>query len=43
MAGRAPEVEDPSVLEWIGRFIGRMHAIGATGRFETRLALQPAP
>jgi Ser/Thr protein kinase RdoA (MazF antagonist) len=41
MAGRAPEVEDPSVLEWIGRFIGRMHAIGATGRFETRLALNP--
>jgi Ser/Thr protein kinase RdoA (MazF antagonist) len=42
MAGRAPEVEDPSVLEWIGRFIGRIHATGAAGRFETRLHLNPS-
>jgi Ser/Thr protein kinase RdoA (MazF antagonist) len=41
-AGRAPEVEDPSVLEWIGRFIGRIHAVGAAGRFAHRLALTPA-
>ncbi|TXC66656.1 serine/threonine protein kinase [Piscinibacter aquaticus] len=40
-AGRAPEVEDPSVLEWIGRFIGRIHAVGAAGRFEHRLTLSP--
>ncbi|MGD9831664.1 MAG: serine/threonine protein kinase [Piscinibacter sp.] len=41
-AGRAPEVEDAAVLEWIGRFIGRIHAVGAAGRFEHRLALSPA-
>ncbi len=41
-AGRAPEVEDPQVLEWIGRFIGRLHVVGAAGRFEHRLTLSPA-
>lgn len=41
-AGRAPEVESPDVLEWIGRFIGRIHAVGARGRFAHRLALTPA-
>jgi len=35
-AGRAPELEDPAVLEWIGRFVGRIHAVGRTRRFETR-------
>ena len=29
-AGRAPELDDAGTLEWIGRFIGRMHAVGAT-------------
>jgi Ser/Thr protein kinase RdoA (MazF antagonist) len=37
--GRAPELSDPSVLEWIGRFIGRIHAVGATAAFEHRPAL----
>ncbi len=41
-AGRAPEVENVEVLEWIGRFIGRIHAVGAAGRFVHRLALSPA-
>ena len=27
--GRAPELEDAKVLEWIGRFVGRIHAVGA--------------
>jgi len=39
LAGRAPELEEPGTLEWIGRFIGRMHAVGATARFEHRLTL----
>ena len=26
--GRAPELDDPATLEWIGRFIGRIHAVG---------------
>ncbi len=35
-SGRAPELEDASTLEWIGRFIGRMHAVGATRAFAHR-------
>jgi Ser/Thr protein kinase RdoA (MazF antagonist) len=38
-AGRAPELDDPVVLAWIGRFIGRIHAVGAAGRFQHRLTL----
>ena len=39
--GRAPEVEDPEVLEWMGRFMGRIHAVGATRAFDSRPALDP--
>jgi Ser/Thr protein kinase RdoA (MazF antagonist) len=35
-AGRAPELEHSSTLEWIGRFIGRMHAVGAGQQFVHR-------
>ncbi len=41
-AGRAPELEDPATLEWIGRFIGRMHAVGATTLFKHRETLDVA-
>jgi len=34
--GRTPNLEDPKVLEWIGRFLGRIHAVGATTRFQVR-------
>lgn len=27
--GRSPELEDRNTLEWMGRFIGRIHAVGA--------------
>ncbi len=37
--GRAPELEDPATLEWIGRFIGRIHAVGAVHPFAVRPAL----
>jgi len=37
--GRAPELEDPKTLEWIGRFIGRIHAVGATRPFRQRETL----
>jgi len=37
--GRPPELEDPRTREWIGRFIGRIHALGAVAPFETRPAL----
>jgi len=34
--GRAPELEDAATLEWLGRFIARIHAVGATRRFKHR-------
>ena len=37
--GRAPELEDPQVLEWIGRFMGRIHAVGALQPFVERPTL----
>lgn len=40
--GRAPELDDPAVLEWIGRFIGRIHAVGAIEPFRERPALDIA-
>jgi Ser/Thr protein kinase RdoA (MazF antagonist) len=41
LAGRAPELEDEGTLEWIGRFIGRMHAVGAIRPFQFRQTLDP--
>jgi Ser/Thr protein kinase RdoA (MazF antagonist) len=40
--GRAPELGDPDVLEWIGRFIGRIHAVGETRPFRERPTLDIA-
>ena len=37
--GRTPNLEDPKALEWIGRFIGRIHAVGATSNFKFRESL----
>ena len=37
--GRAPELEHRETLEWIGRFIGRIHALGAARAFVERPAL----
>lgn len=34
--GRAPDLDQPGVLEWIGRFVGRIHAIGALQPFMHR-------
>ena len=34
--GRAPDLERPEQLEWLGRFIGRIHAVGAAGKFQHR-------
>jgi Ser/Thr protein kinase RdoA (MazF antagonist) len=39
LGGRAPELEDLETLEWLGRFIGRLHAVGATGKFAHRVTL----
>jgi Ser/Thr protein kinase RdoA (MazF antagonist) len=37
--GRAPELDDAATLEWIGRFVGRIHAVGAMRAFRGRPAL----
>jgi len=38
-SGRAPSLESMEHLEWIGRFIGRMHAVGAAEPFRHRITL----
>lgn len=37
--GRAPELDDRSTLEWMGRFIGRIHATGAVRAYQARPTL----
>jgi len=37
--GRTPELEDRDTLEWMGRFIGRIHAVGTSRPFAERPAL----
>lgn len=34
--GRAPEFDDERILEWMGRFLGRIHAVGALKPFSER-------
>jgi Ser/Thr protein kinase RdoA (MazF antagonist) len=40
--GRAPELDNAEVLEWIGRFLGRIHTIGAARPFAQRPTLDLA-
>ena len=40
--GRTPELDDRATLEWLGRFIGRIHAVGALAPFAHRPALDIA-
>lgn len=40
-AGREPELEDPEALRQLGRFIGRLHAVGRRRPFEHRHHLNP--
>ena len=42
LAGRAPELGDPEVLRWLGRYSGRLHAVGATAKFVHRLTIDVA-
>ncbi|HEY4541089.1 MAG TPA: serine/threonine protein kinase [Noviherbaspirillum sp.] len=37
--GRAPELDLPGTLEWIGRFLSRIHMVGARQPFTTRPTL----
>ena len=41
-AGRAPPLESVADLEWIGRFIGRMHRVGSRHAFALRKTLSVA-
>lgn len=34
--GRSPELEREETLEWLGRFLGRIHAVGASKKFQAR-------
>lgn len=40
--GRSPELDDAEVLEWIGRYLARLHTVGGKRPFETRPALDLA-
>jgi Ser/Thr protein kinase RdoA (MazF antagonist) len=40
--GRAPELDDGEVLEWIGRYLARLHIVGSARPFEVRPALDVA-
>lgn len=40
--GRTPELEDFDTLQWLGRFIARIHAVGALAPFEHRPAIDIA-
>jgi len=40
--GRAPELDDGEVLEWIGRFLARIHSVGAKKPFAVRPTLNLA-
>lgn len=39
--GHAPELGDRDTRIWLGRFMGRIHAVGASQRFKHRPALTP--
>jgi len=41
-SGRAPELDDPETLRRIGRFLGRLHAVGARRPFVHRVTLDVA-
>lgn len=34
--GRPPELDREDTLEWLGRFLGRIHAVGANGEYRAR-------
>jgi Ser/Thr protein kinase RdoA (MazF antagonist) len=38
--GRTPELEESETLRWLGRFVARIHAVGALARFKHRPAIE---
>lgn len=43
LGGRTPDLENLDHLQWIGRFLGRIHAVGAARPFRHREALDVEP
>jgi len=41
-AGRAPELENPEIIAWLGRLLGRLHAVGGRSAFQHRRTLNTA-
>jgi len=41
-SGHGPELDDPAVLAWLGRFVGRLHEVGAREAFDTRRRIDAA-
>ena len=39
--GRAPDLEQPETLAWLGRFLGRLHVVGERRPFVERPAIDP--
>ncbi|MEY2687795.1 MAG: hypothetical protein RL375_1993 [Pseudomonadota bacterium] len=37
--GRSPELDDPQTLEWLGRFLARLHLVGQRQHFAHRVTL----
>jgi Ser/Thr protein kinase RdoA (MazF antagonist) len=42
LSGRAPDLDDEATLAWLGRFLGRLHAVGAAAPFVHRRRLDVA-
>ena len=40
-AGHGPELEDPATLQWLGRFVGQVHAATGGSRFVSRRTMNP--
>lgn len=40
--GHSPELDDEETRKWLGRFLGRIHAVGSSRPFRFRPALTPA-
>lgn len=39
--GRAPELDRAGTLEWLGRFLGRIHAVGVRQSYQVRPRIDP--
>ena len=40
-SGHGPELDDPATLRWLGRFVARLHTVGAQRPFSSRRHINP--